>query len=52
MTIREHVRLEDELIRVTYEDGSRIYLNYGGETAEIDGLTIPAEDYRTVEVES
>ncbi len=52
LTIREHVRLEDELIRVTYEDGSRIYLNYGGETAEIDGLTIPAEDYRTVEVES
>ncbi len=35
----------------TYEDGTRVYVNYGYEPAEKDGHTIPARDYLVVRKE-
>lgn len=33
---------------ITYEDGSRIYINYTKEPIEADGITVPAMDYSVV----
>ncbi|MGN0793145.1 MAG: DUF5696 domain-containing protein [Aristaeellaceae bacterium] len=49
--MREHVRLTDELVRVTYENGARVYVNYADADAQADGLTIPAMDYLVVKGE-
>ena len=40
-----HEILDDGVVRVGYEDGTLIYLNYNNEDANISGLTIPAKDY-------
>lgn len=42
--ILEHKYLTDDLVRVTYEDNTRIYVNYGKE-AEIDNIKIPETDF-------
>lgn len=49
--MREHVRLTDDLVRVTYENGARVYVNYADADAQADGLTIPAMDYLVVKGE-
>lgn len=38
-------RISGDLRCTTYEDGTRIYVNYGWENAVLDGVTIPARDY-------
>ena len=43
--IREHRILDGSLRRVTYRDGSRVYVNYGEEEKQADGVTIPPRDY-------
>lgn len=43
--ITGHEFLTDVLVRVTYENGSVIYVNYGTEPAEADGTVIPARDF-------
>lgn len=40
----EHKRLSDKVVRVTYENGMRLYVNYGENVAEADHLTIKALD--------
>ena len=42
--IIKHEYISDTLAKITYEDGSVIYVNYGAEV-EIDGLLLPARDY-------
>lgn len=41
-----HESLSSGVVRVGYEDGTLIYLNYNNEEVNIDGLSIPAKDYR------
>ncbi|MBQ8554775.1 MAG: hypothetical protein IJ438_02770 [Clostridia bacterium] len=44
-TMVEHASLSDTLKRVTYSNGVVIYINYGSESAQADGYTVPARDY-------
>ena len=41
----EHVKLGSDLVRVTYDNGMIVYVNYAEKEAQADGLTIPAKDY-------
>lgn len=41
----DHSMLKADLVRVTYEDGSRVYINYGEKAQSADGVTVPAMDY-------
>lgn len=43
-----HERAGD-VAKVVYGNGVTIYVNYAGEAAQMDGLTIPAMDYRVEE---
>lgn len=45
LTITKHVYLTDTLVCVTYEDGTKVYVNYGTEAADADGVSVPARDY-------
>lgn len=45
LTMDAHDHLSDTLVRVTYSDGSRVYINYSGEQVVGDGVTVPAMDY-------
>ena len=40
--IVEHRRITDTLVRVTYENGAAVYVNYASEPAEADGVTVEA----------
>ncbi len=40
-----HERVQDELVKVTYEDGSHVYVNYGKKNVVCDGVTVPARDF-------
>jgi len=44
-TITGHEKLAEQVYRTTFENGIRIYVNYGGEAAEVDGIRIDAESY-------
>ncbi|MCM1025204.1 MAG: DUF5696 domain-containing protein [Roseburia sp.] len=46
--MEEHVSLGGELYRVTYGDGTRVYVNYGSEEQTADGVTVPARNYTVV----
>ena len=41
----EHTRLSEDLVKITYENGTVIYINYGDAPASADGNKIPAKDY-------
>lgn len=43
--ITEHTFISPELVKVTYENGVRIYVNYGQEDQNADGTTVPAMDF-------
>lgn len=40
--IAEHERLSDTLVKVTYENGAIVYVNYASKPAQADGVEIPA----------
>ena len=44
--MEEHDSLGGGVWRTTYSDGSRVYVNYGGEAASADGVEIPAMGFR------
>jgi hypothetical protein len=46
--IMEHIQLENDIFRLTYEDGSRIYINYRYDPVIIEGFEIKAMDYIAV----
>jgi hypothetical protein len=50
LRITRHVQLAPGLVRLTYEDGSKTYINYNASDAEGDGLTVPAGDYKVIPV--
>lgn len=41
----DHSVLGADLVRVTYENGNRVYINYGESAQSADGVTVPAMDY-------
>lgn len=47
----EHTCLEKDVYRTTYADGTRVYVNYAGESKTVDGITIAALDYTVVKGE-
>ncbi len=47
-TITEHEVVKNDVVRVTYEDGTVIWINYTSEDVKADGVTVKAKSY-TVE---
>jgi hypothetical protein len=43
--IEKHEILEPGLVCVTYSNGVKVYVNYNSESANADGITIPAMSY-------
>ena len=41
----EHRDVASGVVRVTYGDGSRVYVNHTDAQAEADGVRVPAMDY-------
>lgn len=46
-----HERLSNGVVKVTYDNGVRIYINYGDTPLSADGLTVPAQGYCFGEVD-
>lgn len=46
--ITEHTHLSETLVKLTYENGKSVYINYDKEAITVEGHEIPAEDYRVV----
>ena len=45
LTMDSHTYLTEDVVKVTYSDGSSVYINYGNAETTAEGVTIPAEDY-------
>ena len=41
----EHAQLDTGVVRVTYENGTAVYVNYRKTDADVDGVTVPALGY-------
>lgn len=39
-----HEAVTEELVRVAYDNGMTLWINYGAQDAQVDGLIIPAQD--------
>jgi hypothetical protein len=46
--ITGHDNLTEDVSMTTYEDGTRVYVNYGFGDYSLDGVTVPARDYLVV----
>ena len=44
----DHISFSEELKCTVYEDGTRVYVNYSYNDAEVDGHRVPARDYLVV----
>lgn len=51
LTMEEHADLSDGLYRVTYSDGTRVYVNYSYDERKADGITVSARGYQVVKGE-
>ena len=40
-----HERLAKDVTVTVYEDGTRVYVNYGTAAHDADGIEVPARDY-------
>ena len=47
-TITAHTVLTEDVVRVTYEDGTRVYVNYTALEGVWDGVNVPATGYIVV----
>ena len=47
-TIIEHELISEKVVRVTYEKGTQILVNYSTEDVTVDGVTVKARDYAVV----
>ncbi len=45
LAMTAHERLSTTLVKVTYEDGTAVYINYAKEDAAADGQLVPAQSY-------
>ncbi|MCM1058064.1 MAG: DUF5696 domain-containing protein [Firmicutes bacterium] len=48
LVITEHTYMTDDMVKVTYENGTRVYINYGNEAAEAEGVLVGARDYKVI----
>lgn len=39
--ITEHKAVADGVVRVTYSNGARVYVNYNSADCTVDGITVP-----------
>lgn len=46
--IEAHERLDNQVVRVRYQGGGRLLLNYGEEPAMVDGVTVDAMNYTII----
>ncbi|MBP5565362.1 MAG: hypothetical protein J6X45_06550, partial [Lachnospiraceae bacterium] len=46
--IKDHVMINNDVRMTVYEDGTKVYVNYGYETFNYNGVKIPARDYLVV----
>nr|SIP63170.1 hypothetical protein [uncultured bacterium] len=44
-TITDHAHLSEEVTLTTYQDGTKVYVNYSNNDFDVDGLTVPAREY-------
>ena len=49
--IVKHERLSDTLVRVTYENGTAVYVNYAEEDCRSGGVTVPAQGWLAVKAQ-
>ena len=49
VVISDHIIYSDELSCTVYENGIKIYVNYGLQDAVADGVKVPAMSYQRVE---
>lgn len=42
----DHDRLNDWVTVTTYEDGTKVYVNFGVSDSTVDGVKVPARDYK------
>ena len=45
---RGHEKLTETVSCTEYDDGTKVYVNYGYEDYSTDGVTVPARDYLVV----
>ena len=44
-TMTGHTSLNGDVTLTTYNDGTRVFVNYSARDFEADGVTVPARDY-------
>ncbi|MBP3388656.1 MAG: hypothetical protein J6K98_02145 [Clostridia bacterium] len=44
-TMSDHKQLSENLYNTTYDNGVCVYVNYGSEDADVDGVTVPAGSF-------
>ena len=44
-TIADHQQLTADVYCTTYDNGVRVYVNYGDAVAEVDGVSVPAYSF-------
>lgn len=47
-TITEHTAVMDNVYRITYSNGNKVYVNYTGNQVTVDNVTVKAVDYTVV----
>lgn len=47
-TIEDHDNLSEDVSLTVYADGTKVYVNYGYADYSVDGITVPARDYKVV----
>lgn len=50
LKMSQHEKVSDNVYRVTYEDGTQVYVNYSHEAYTIGPVIVPAMDFTVVEV--
>lgn len=43
--IKSHEYVQADVAKVTYQNGSHVYVNFSKENVTVDGVTVPAKDY-------
>ena len=48
LRITEHEQLDENVYQTTYEDGSRVVVNYSSETVNVSGVSVGAKDFALI----
>ncbi len=43
--MKSHEYVQEDVAKVTYQNGSRVYVNFSKKNVTVDGVTVPAKDY-------